>query len=129
VAHPFHPLAGRRLDVAFTERKAGALVFVCEGGDAEWVRVPVGWSDRVPEPAGHRLSAEGLVALKALVDALAGAPGRRCAPDPVGEMLEGRELSPGSDSPEVQCDIAGGSGGDGDGTGEHDAGDAGGRPQ
>jgi len=113
--------------VAFTERRAGAQVFVCEGDEAEWVRVPMGWSDRVPEPSEHRLSAEGLMALKVLVDALSSAPGRRCAPDHEDEMLVGRESPPGTDSPRVQCGIGGGSGGDGDGAGEYDAGDAGGR--
>jgi hypothetical protein len=34
------------------------------------VTLPVAWTDRVPAPAAHRLTAAGLVALAALVDAI-----------------------------------------------------------
>jgi len=129
VAHPFHPLAGCKLAVACTQRKAGSLVFVCEDEDAKWVPIPLGWTTMMPEPAGHRLSAEGLVALKALVDALSGAPGRRCAARVVGETLQGRRSSLEADAPEVRRGIGAGADGDGDGAGEHDAGDAAGRRQ
>ncbi|MFL4909554.1 hypothetical protein ACJ6WF_41900 [Streptomyces sp. MMS24-I2-30] len=60
--------------VLFTERKAGSLVFVCDDSGEEWVRLPLAWADRGPHAASHRLAADGLVALHALVSALAGAP-------------------------------------------------------
>jgi hypothetical protein len=70
VTHPFHPLVGQRLMVLFAKRRAGAVVFVCAHGDARSVTLPQEWTDRGPEPAGHRLSAEGLSAARAVVDAL-----------------------------------------------------------
>ncbi|WP_344656464.1 DUF5372 family protein [Catenulispora subtropica] len=127
MTHPFHPLAGCRLAVAFTERKAGSLVFVCGDGDAEWVRIPLSWTDKVPLLAGHRLSAEGLTALKALVDALSKAPGHRCASLRGGEKLQVEGSSPNADSPEVRHGVGAGSDGAGDGAGEHGAGGAEGR--
>jgi hypothetical protein len=47
-------------------------VFVCEdeaAGRAS-VTVPSGWTDRGPEPAGHRLSVRGLGALDTLIAAI-----------------------------------------------------------
>ncbi|MBD0843999.1 DUF5372 family protein [Streptomyces sp. TRM68416] len=70
VRHPFHPLAGRRLVVLFTKRRAGATVFVCASGVSRSVTLLREWTDRAEEPAGHRLSAEGLSAARALIDAL-----------------------------------------------------------
>ncbi|WEO93064.1 DUF5372 family protein [Streptomyces sp. FXJ1.172] len=70
VTHPFHPLAGRRLVVLFTKRRAGAVVFVCASGASRSVTLPREWTDRAGEPVGHRLTAEGLSAARALVDAL-----------------------------------------------------------
>ncbi|WP_316768486.1 DUF5372 family protein [Streptomyces sasae] len=71
VTHPFHPLAGQRLVVLFTKRRAGSVVFVCASGVSRSVTLPQEWTDRAEEPAGHRLSAEGLSAARALVNALA----------------------------------------------------------
>ncbi|WP_398928490.1 DUF5372 family protein [Streptomyces sp. Ag109_O5-1] len=70
VTHPFHPLAGRRLVVLFIKRRAGAVVFVCASDISRSVTLPREWTDRAPRPATHRLSAEGLSAARALVDAL-----------------------------------------------------------
>jgi hypothetical protein len=71
VTHPFHPLAGQRLAVLFEKSRLGAeRVVVCEGGAAGRVTLPVGWTDRVPSPLGHRLSVNGLVELASLVAAL-----------------------------------------------------------
>jgi hypothetical protein len=57
--------------VLFERRGSSAeLVFVCEGGLAGRVTLPVAWTDRASAPAAHRLTAEGLVALAALVTAL-----------------------------------------------------------
>jgi hypothetical protein len=71
VTHPHHPLAGQRLAVILERRRSGAeLVFVCEGGPGGRVTVPVRWTDRAAEPAGHRLAVGGLVELARLVAAL-----------------------------------------------------------
>ncbi|MFF3062448.1 DUF5372 family protein [Streptomyces sp. NPDC057909] len=127
VTHPYHPLSGRRLAVLFTERKAGSLVFVCEDSGEEWVRLPLVWTDRGPEAASHRLAAEGLVALHALVSALAGAPTRRCTTKGAGDSLETEDASLPAPSEGAR---RGGAGrepdGDGDGAGQHGARGAGG---
>ena len=71
VTHPFHPLAGQRLVVLLERRRPSTgLVFVCEGGPAGRVTLPVAWTDRAPAPAAHRLTAAGLVALVALAGAI-----------------------------------------------------------
>ena len=71
VTHPFHPLVGQRLRILFERRRASTeLVYVCEGGPGGRVTLPVAWTDRAPAPAAHRLTAEGLVALAALVGAI-----------------------------------------------------------
>ena len=54
----------------FTKRRAGRLVFVCEGGPLGRVTVPESWTDRGPAPAAHRLSIEVLVELDTLVTVL-----------------------------------------------------------
>ncbi|MFF1498234.1 DUF5372 family protein [Streptomyces sp. NPDC058304] len=71
VTHPFHPLSGRRVRVCRMMRRSGGLVFICTAGDGMTVTLPQGWTDRGPVPGGHRLAADGLGALSALVDALA----------------------------------------------------------
>jgi hypothetical protein len=64
-------LAGRHLRILFERRRASTeLVFVCEGGPAGRVTLPVAWTDRAPAPAAQRLTAAGLVALAALVTAI-----------------------------------------------------------
>jgi hypothetical protein len=71
VTHPFHPLAGQRLAVLFEKSRLGAeRVLVCEGGPAGRVTLPVAWTDRAPTPLAHRLGAECLAELVALVAAL-----------------------------------------------------------
>jgi len=71
VTYPFHPLAGQRLVVLLERRRPSTeLVYVCEGGPAGRVTLPAAWTDRAPAPAAHRLTAEGLVALAALVGAI-----------------------------------------------------------
>lgn len=75
VTHPFHPLTGQRLAVILERHRQGAeLVLVCEGGPAGRVTLPVGWTDRALAPFGHRVSAEGLAELAALVTALGHPP-------------------------------------------------------
>ena len=40
IVHPFHVLFGRRVPVLFAKRRAGKVVFVCEGGPLGRVTVP-----------------------------------------------------------------------------------------
>ena len=49
-------------------------VVVCEDGAGGQVTLPVGWTDRAPEPLGHRLDADALVVLAGLVAALGHPP-------------------------------------------------------
>ncbi|MFK0112104.1 DUF5372 family protein [Streptomyces sp. NPDC091217] len=128
VTHPYHPLTGRRLAVLFAERKAGLRVFVGEDGGPERVRIPLGWTDLAPAPAGHRVAAEGLVALKVLVVALSAASDRRCARGQAPGSLEAEGMSMPVSSGEVRTRGAGrGPRRDRDGAGQHGARGAGGR--
>ena len=70
IVHPFHVLSGRRVPVLFAKRRAGKVVFVCEGGPLGRVTVPQAWTDRGPVVAGHRLSVEALVELDTLLTVL-----------------------------------------------------------
>ena len=54
----------------FAKRRAGRLVFVCEGGPLGRVTVLESWSDRGPVPVGHRLTVEALVELDTLITVL-----------------------------------------------------------
>lgn len=65
--------------VILERRRPGAeLVLVCEGGLAGRVTLPLAWTDRAPAAVSHRLAAEGLAELAALVAALHHPPvGRR----------------------------------------------------
>jgi Family of unknown function (DUF5372) len=66
IVHPFHVLFGRRVSVLFAKRRAGTVVFVCEGGPLGRVTVPQAWTDRGPAVAGPRFSVEALVELDTL---------------------------------------------------------------
>ena len=72
IVHPFHVLAGQRVPVLFVKRRAGKVVFVCEGGPLGRVTVPQAWTDRGPASATHRLSLEALVELDTLATVLEG---------------------------------------------------------
>jgi hypothetical protein len=72
IIHPFHLLFGRRVPVLFTKRRAGRVVFVCEGGPLGRVTVPESWSDRGPVPSANRLSVDRLVELDTLLTVLGG---------------------------------------------------------
>jgi hypothetical protein len=63
-------LSGRRVAVLLAKRRAGRLVFVCEGGPLGRVTVPESWTDRGPTPAAHRLSVAALVELDTLLTVL-----------------------------------------------------------
>ena len=54
----------------FVKRRAGRLVFVCEGGPLGRVTVCESWTDRGPAPAGQRLSVAALVELDTLLTVL-----------------------------------------------------------
>ena len=82
VTYPFHPLAGRTLEILFTRRRGGGRVFVCAAGDGSNVTLPIEWTDRGPTPDAARLSHESLSELRVLVNVLL----RGCA-----EGCEGRE--------------------------------------
>jgi hypothetical protein len=70
IVHPFHVLCGRRVPVLFAKRRAGKVVFVCEGGPLGRVTVPESWTERGPAPAVHRLSVAALVELDTLLTVL-----------------------------------------------------------
>jgi len=70
VAHPFHPLRGRRLEVLFVKRRGDAVVFVCSGGLGGQMTLPLSWTDRGEPPLAHRLCVEGLAALDTLAKML-----------------------------------------------------------
>lgn len=72
VVHPFHPLHGHQLDILFSKRRSGGVVFVCAREGSGQVTLPAGWTDRGPAAQCHRLSVEGLVALDALTHTLQG---------------------------------------------------------
>jgi len=56
----------------FTKRRAGRLVFVCEGGPLGRVTVPESWTDRGQVPSANRLSVDRLVELDTLLSVLRG---------------------------------------------------------
>ena len=70
ITHPFHLLSGCRVAVLFSKRRGGRLVFVCEGGPAGRVTIPVSWTDRGPTPSANRLTVEGLAELDTLAKVL-----------------------------------------------------------
>ena len=72
VTHPFHPLAGRRLEVLYVRRLATGRVYVCDGGHGRNVALEEAATDRSPEPAARPVTFEVLVGLVAVVAAVAG---------------------------------------------------------
>ena len=70
MTHPFHPLAGRELEVVYSMKRGGTRMFVLDAGDGVRMTVPVEWTDRGPAPDTVRASAESLIDLYALVKAL-----------------------------------------------------------
>src|SRR5436309_2768666 len=67
VVHPFQMLSGHRVPVLQGKRRAGRVVFACEGGPSGRVTVPDSWTDRGPVPVGHRLSVQALSELRSLL--------------------------------------------------------------
>lgn len=70
VTHPFHPLAGRRLEILFAKRRDDGVVFVCAGGIYGSITLPQAWTDRGGPAQSHRLSVEGLAELDTLTRAI-----------------------------------------------------------
>jgi hypothetical protein len=71
VTHPFHPLAGCRVEVLYSMKRGGRRMFVVDTGTGARMTVPVEWTDRGPAALDARVSQEALVELRALLDALA----------------------------------------------------------
>ncbi len=87
IVHPFHPLRGRRFGVLKKRRRAGVDTLILRELERGTLSIPRAWTDWAdPTPYDsltlppHRLAAEGLFELVALLDALAAsrpsAPGK-----------------------------------------------------
>jgi uncharacterized membrane-anchored protein len=70
VTHPFHPLAGQRLEVLFERRLPSGLAYSCDGGVLGRMLLPAAWTDRGATERPARLSYESLVELAAVISAL-----------------------------------------------------------
>ncbi|WP_239395164.1 DUF5372 family protein [Frankia sp. CiP3] len=70
VVHPFHALSGQCLDVLFSKRWAGEMLFVCVRPGSGQVTLPAAWTDRGSGAEQGRLSVDGLAALGAVTRAL-----------------------------------------------------------
>ncbi|WP_434593867.1 DUF5372 family protein [Streptomyces sp. A5-4] len=71
MTHPFHPLAGHRVEVLYSMKRGGGRMFVVDTGTGARMTLPVAWTDRGPAAEEVRISQESLVELRALLDALA----------------------------------------------------------
>jgi hypothetical protein len=76
VTHPFHPLAGERLEVLLERRCGGRRVYVCDAGGGRNVELAEEATDRGQDPAERPLTFEVLVELAAVVAALGGEAAR-----------------------------------------------------
>jgi hypothetical protein len=76
VTHPFHPLAGQRLEVLGRARRGGVGFLRCAGGSLGTVTIPAAWTDRAERPAGSRLTYEALVELAAGLAAIGDTPAK-----------------------------------------------------
>jgi uncharacterized membrane-anchored protein len=72
VTHPFHPLAGQRLEVLFERRMPAGLAYSCDGGVLGRMLLPATWTDREVPERSTRLSYEALVELARVTAALRG---------------------------------------------------------
>jgi hypothetical protein len=118
ITHPFHPLNGQRVAVLITMRKRTGLWFLCEVDGGRRVTVRQEWTDRGVPASSDRLAVDGLVAARALVDAINAA---RTGGD--HEVAPGQEQDlDGSQGPETRAVERAGPAPGGDGSGEHDRG-------
>lgn len=68
MTHPFHPLAGKRLEILQQRRSKGAgLVFLCDAGTLGCFSLPASFTDRGHSPAQRPLTLEVLAGLVALL--------------------------------------------------------------
>ena len=86
ISHPFHPLRGRRFEVLKKRRIAGVDTLILgelERGTLSISREWTDWADPTPYDSltlpPHRLAADSLFELVALLDALAAS--RPCSPE------------------------------------------------
>ncbi|MGW1077535.1 DUF5372 family protein [Streptomyces sp. NPDC002537] len=56
VTHPFHPLAGRRVEVLYSMKRGSTRMFVVDTGAGARMTVPVAWTDRGPAAEDVRVS-------------------------------------------------------------------------
>ena len=70
MTHPFHPLAGREVEVVYSMKRGATRMFVVDAGGGVRMTLPVEWTDRGPAPETARVTAESLIDLYALVNAL-----------------------------------------------------------
>jgi hypothetical protein len=91
ISHPFHPLRGRRFEVLKKRRVAGVDTLILRELERGTFSVPREWTDWAdPSPYDsltlppHRLAADSLFELVALLDAL------RPTPPPPGKDLQKR---------------------------------------
>ena len=85
VTHPFHPLAGERLEVVYVRRFPTGRVYVCDGGRGRNVALAEDATDRGLVPAERPLTFEVLVEVVAVLAAIGGGKEER----PVSESLTG----------------------------------------
>ena len=71
VTHPFHPLAGERLEVLLERRCGAGRVFVCDAGGGRNLELAEDATDRGVVAGERPLSFEVLVGLAAVVAAVA----------------------------------------------------------
>jgi hypothetical protein len=76
VTHPFHPLAGQRVEVLVRTRRGGMVYLRCAGGSLGAVTIPDGWTGQAERPAGTRLTYEALAGLAAAVAAVRDTPAK-----------------------------------------------------
>jgi hypothetical protein len=72
VTHPFHPLAGERLEVLLERRRGLDRVFVCDAGDGRNLELAEDVTDRGLVPGERVLSFEVLVGLAVVVAEITG---------------------------------------------------------
>jgi hypothetical protein len=72
VTHPFHPLAGERLEVLLERRCARGRVFVCDAGDGRNLELAEDATDRGLVSGERLLSFEVLVGLAVVVAEITG---------------------------------------------------------
>jgi hypothetical protein len=72
VTHPFHPLAGERLEVLLERRRGPDRVFVCDAGDGRNLELAEDVTDRGLVPGERVLSFEVLVGLAVVVAEITG---------------------------------------------------------